>query len=184
MWFFIFIIVILFVIIVIFASPTLSPIPYFPSNAKDLPLILKALNMDHGETVIDMGAGDGTVIFAAAHEALKKEMDTEFIAVEINPVLAALLYLKWIFHPNRSNIKIVTGDMFKAKYKSLVAVDSKITVYIYVSPRFIPRIINHMSVLFPRFRVVSYYYPIESTAKPYASGEHDIFTAEIKDKMV
>lgn len=179
MWIFIFIIIVLFIIIIIFASPTLSPIPYFPSNARDLPIILKALDLKKDEIMFDLGAGDGIIIFAAAAEALKKNLNTEFVAVEMNPILGAILHIRRLIHPNKKNIRIVTADMFKVKYKTYIKPDQKVTVYLYVSPRFIPRIINHLKILIPRFMLVSYFYPIENAMEPFASGEHSVYRKEI-----
>lgn len=59
-------------VILLFSSPRLSPIPYFPSNNKDMDLIVKALGLKNNQTVIDLGAGDGVVILEAAKKASKK----------------------------------------------------------------------------------------------------------------
>jgi hypothetical protein len=59
-------------VILLFSSKTLSPIPYFPSQKIDLPLIIKALNLQNNQTVFDLGAGDGIVIFEAAKKAYQK----------------------------------------------------------------------------------------------------------------
>lgn len=64
------------IIIIIFVFPQLSPIPYFPSNAKDLPLILDNLRIQDNHVVIDMGAGDGMVVFEAARHAYEKKLNT------------------------------------------------------------------------------------------------------------
>jgi len=65
-------------IIFLFSSPQLSLIPYFPSNKKDLPLIIKALNLKNNQVVFDLGAGDGIVIFEAAKLAFEKKLNTKF----------------------------------------------------------------------------------------------------------
>ncbi len=39
----------LLVIIFLFASPQLSPIPYFPTNKKDLPQIINALKLKNNQ---------------------------------------------------------------------------------------------------------------------------------------
>ncbi len=86
-----------FIISYIFVSRKHSPVPYFPTNKKDVPLIIKALNLKLNHTVIDLGAGDGLVIFKAADEAYERGFDTKFYAVEINPILILILYIKLIF---------------------------------------------------------------------------------------
>ena len=100
MGFFIAFIIFIIIIIFIFSSKKFSPIPYFPSQPVDLPLIIKALNLKSNQTVFDLGAGDGIIIFKAAQQAYKQKLNTQFVAVEINPVLILILHLRRLFHPN------------------------------------------------------------------------------------
>ena len=54
---------------------------------KDRENILKALSLEKDQTVIDLGAGDGVVVFEAAYESWRRKLNTKFITLEINPVL-------------------------------------------------------------------------------------------------
>lgn len=171
--------VIFFGIIVIFASPRLSPIPYFPSNAKDLSLILKGLDVQDNQIVFDLGAGDGIIIFAAAADALQKKRNTKFVAVEVNPVLALIMHIRRWGHPNRENIRIVWGDMFKLNVPKYISANESVTIYIYVSPRFIPPIKETVSKAIAHYKFVSYFYPIETGQKATHSGIHDVFISQI-----
>jgi len=113
MIFYLIFIILLVVIIFIFSSPQLSPIPYFPSQKIDLPKIIKALNLKNNQTVFDLGAGDGVVIFEAAQSSFNNKLNTKFVAVEINPILILVLFFRRLFHHNRKNIKIIFDDIFK-----------------------------------------------------------------------
>jgi hypothetical protein len=161
--------------IIIFASPQLSPIPYFPSNPKDMNLIIKSLRLKKNQIVFDLGAGDGIVVFAGAQKAHDQKLNTHFVAVEMNPILAFILQIRRFMHPNKKNIKIIWSDMFKVDYNSLSADYSTKTVYIYVSPRFIPRIINAVEPELKQFDLISYYYPIEKDTKPEYTGIHNVY---------
>jgi hypothetical protein len=156
------IILIIIVIIFLFSSKKLSPIPYFPSQPVDLPKIIKALGLKNNQTVIDLGAGDGIVIFSAAKEAYKQKLNTQFIAVEINPVLILILHLRRIFHSNRKNIKIVYGNIFTMDYAGF---KKSITFYLYISPWFLEQVIENCKMKIKNFDVVSYMYPIKSLKK-------------------
>src|SRR3989338_4927434 len=152
MVFFLTFIIFITIIIFIFSSKKFSPIPYFPSQPVDIPLIIKTLNLKNNQTVFDLGAGDGIVIFTAAKSSFQRKLNTKFIAVEINPVLIFILHLRRFFHPNRKNIRIVYGDIFKIniKYqilkikmtseKSNIKNDNtmkqfnNLTIYLYISP--------------------------------------------------
>ncbi len=163
------------IVIIIFASPTLSPIPYFPSNHRDLPLITKALDLKTDQVIFDLGAGDGVIIFEAARQSWAQNLNTKFVAVEMNPILAMILHIRRLLHPNRKRIYIVWGDMFKADYSKFTSPKNFVTIYIYVSPRFIPKIIAHMKLQFKHFYVVSYFYPIVEAMKPFDAGVHNIY---------
>ena len=74
------------IMILFFLSRTLSPVPYFPSNYKDLKLIIKTLlhhcakNKTTNTVIIDYGAGTGTVVFPAVSQAHKRNIPLTFIA--------------------------------------------------------------------------------------------------------
>lgn len=173
-------IIILFIVIAIFSFPQFSPIPYFPSNKKDLPLIIKAFKLKNNQTVIDLGAGDGIVIFEAAKEAFRKKLNTKFIAVEINPVLICILYIRRFLHPNRGNIKVMYGNMFKLNIKDQISKikntyqkskiknsgtieqSNNITFYLYISPWYFEKVIKDLKLKIKNFKIVSYMYPIKS----------------------
>jgi len=160
------VIIVIIVILFIFSSPTISPIPYFPSQKVDIPLIIKALNLKNNQTVVDLGAGDGIVIFAAAKKAWRKKLSTKFIAVEINPILISLMWIKKIFHPNRKNIRIVYGDMFKPNFLNFINFKDFLTFYLYISPWFLEKVTANINSQLTnsqqKLRIISYMYPIKS----------------------
>lgn len=174
-----FIAIIIFIIIIfIFSSKTFSPIPYFPSQPVDMPLIVKALNLKNNQTVIDLGAGDGIVIFRSATEAFQKKLNTKFVAVEINPILILILHLRRLFHKNKKNIKIIRDDIFKIDFSSLTTIHySPVTVYLYISPWFLEKTIKNLKLRIKNFDVVSYMYPIKSLKKneKIIQGRNKIF---------
>lgn len=181
----IFLIVIFFIVIIVlilFSFPRFSPIPYFPSNKKDLKHILKALQLKNNQTVIDLGAGDGIVIFEAAKEALKRKLNTKFIAVEINPVLLCILYLRRLPHPNRKNIRIIFGDMFIMNFSSLTTPYSlPPTFYLYISPWHLEKTVANIKRQLNHFSIVSYMYEIPSLriSKKLKGNKHPIFVYNV-----
>ena len=167
----------LLIVIVIFAFPQFSPVPYFPSNYGDKKLILSSLNLQNKQTVIDLGAGDGWIIFEAARITLSKKLNTQFIATEINPFLLIILYCKYFFHPNKKNIQIKYFDIFKHNYQSLITNhQSLITFYLYLSPWLIQKIEEKIQTLKTKKTIIAYYYPLKKR-KPtqVAKGINSIY---------
>ncbi|MBI2052005.1 hypothetical protein HYT33_04580 [Candidatus Roizmanbacteria bacterium] len=189
MFYFAFILLSIFFVLFLFASPRFSPIPYFPTSEKDLSLVVGALSLKNNQVVYDLGAGGGIVIFEAANVAKKRKLNTQFVAVEINPVLVLILHLKRLLHSNKRNINIVWGDMFKIKFKiqkSKVKITSKksktITVYVYVSPWMLENMYKKLKNEFHKFRFVSYFYPLpKGVARPIKTynGKNKIFIYDI-----
>ncbi|MCX6730404.1 MAG: hypothetical protein NTZ55_01000 [Candidatus Roizmanbacteria bacterium] len=179
-----FVIIAIFIVIIIFSFPQFSPVPYFPSNSKDMWRILEALAIRNDQTIIDLGAGDGIVIFQAAKESYSKKLNTRFIAVEINPILLLVLHIRRLFHPNRTNIRIVNRDMFVMDYSKLTSTDlgkfqPVLTFYIYVSPWFIEKTVLNIVKQIKIFDLVSYFYQVKCLPKHKEKievGVHSIFT--------
>jgi len=181
MYFLIGFLICIFVIIVIFSFPQFSPVPYFPSNGADIPLILKSLHIRENQTIVDLGAGDGIVILKAAQEAYNKGLNTQFIAVEINPVLLLILHMRCLLHPNHKNIKIVNRDMFALDY-SLLPMPYPLTVYIYISPWFIEKTVQNISKQMKEYNLVSYFYQVKCLPdhkEEMKEGVHKVFSYRI-----
>lgn len=171
--------IVLLSIIIIFSFSRFSPIPYFPSNGKDIPLILNALNIKSNQTIIDLGAGDGIVIFRAAEKAFQDKLNTQFIAVEINPILLLILYIRRIIHPNRKNIKIINADMFTIHYSLITNDQRPTTFYMYISPWFIEKTVTNITKQIKIFYLVSYFYQVKCLPKyneEVKEGVHKIYS--------
>ena len=159
-------IILFFIILILFAFPQFSPIPYFPSNKKDLALILKALDLKNDQLLFDLGAGNGLVIFAAADEAYGKNLNTQFIATEINPILLLILHLRRLWNRNRKNIKVIYSNMFKMNFNNVAMKQcNNLTIYLYISPWFLKKTVNNIKKQIKNFKVVSYMYPIGSLSE-------------------
>lgn len=168
----------LLIFISLFAFPKLSPIPYFPSNKKDIALIIRSLGLKDNQVVIDLGAGDGLVVFEAAEFAYARRLNAQFIAVEINPMLLILLQIKRLFNRNRKNIKVVQGDMFKLNYEKLLPkLKTQNTFYLYISPWYLEKTVENIKNYLKTFYIVSYMYQLPKRKEiKKLKGKHPIFT--------
>lgn len=147
-------------ILLFFTSPSLSPIPYYPTNKRDLPFILKNIPLNDQTIFIDLGSGTGEIIFPLAHKAYQKKLETKLITVEINPILLIILFLKRFFHPNKKNIVIQKQDMFSLKL--ILPKKSRLIFYAYSSPKFLPKLIKSLKKNFAHFEFISYLYPLKN----------------------
>lgn len=156
-----------------FLSRRISPIPYFPSNAKDIDRIVAMLRMRNDQIIYDLGAGDGVVIFAAASCAWQKKLNTQFIAIEVNPVLFAVLWLRRLAHPNRARIGIIYGDIFTMNFKRRAKHQ---TFFAYISPWYLERVVKNCTRQMRSFCFVSYFYPLPHLRPTtVAHGQHNVY---------
>lgn len=190
--FFVFIFLIigfLMVSFIYFISPSLSPIPFFPTNPKDLPLIIKTIvSNQQYDAIVDLGAGTGTVIFAAAHEAHRQNRAARFLAVEIHPLLVIIMHLRRLFHPYKKNIRIIRGNILTMDYRRFT--DDKVRsvlIYLYVGHRVIGQLKKKLAQLPAKTRIASYMYDIpgwEDKKIKTEKGIHPLFLYAIKSHAV
>ena len=90
------------VVILAFGLVLLVGPPYLPTMRKQTETALDLLDLKAGETLLELGSGDGRVMLAAAKRDLK------VIGIEINPLLVVVsLVVTWRY---RSQVRIIWGS--------------------------------------------------------------------------
>ena len=94
-------VVLLFGFVVAFGAP------YLPTLKPQTEAALDLLDLKPGQTLLELGAGDGKVVIAAAERGLK------VIAYELNPVLALIAKMRtWRY----KNVKIIWGNYWNTQW--------------------------------------------------------------------
>lgn len=82
--------------------------PYLPTRKKQIQTALDLLNLKPGETLLELGCGDGRVLRAAARRDLRA------VGIELNPLLVFVARLTtWRY---RKQVRIIWGDYFRTKW--------------------------------------------------------------------
>lgn len=157
------------VFVLFFVSRRFSPIPYFPSNGRDIEKIVKLLALKNNQILYDLGAGDGVVIFSAAR-ATRHPLPSSlprFVAVEINPVLIVIMRIRRLFHPARDRISIVKSDIFTITIprSSYLKTRTSPLFFMYISPWFMEKTILNLLKQFKSIELVTYFYPAPPSKK-------------------
>ena len=148
--------------------------PYVASPARAVDLMLEMAKIKPGETVYDLGSGDGRIVIAAAGKYKAKAM-----GIEISPKLVASANAEIERAKLSDQARVVQGDVFQA---DLTGADV-VTIYLdtesnaKLKPR-LEKFLKHGA------RVVSYDYPIpgwKATRMEKIEGrrEHPIYLYEI-----
>ncbi len=94
---FIVIAIILCFSLVVFVGP-----PYLPTLSKQVTVALDMLDMKPGDTMIELGCGDGKVLIAAAQRGWN------VVGIELNPILVFVCRMRtWKY---RKQVRVVLGN--------------------------------------------------------------------------
>lgn len=96
--------------------------PFVPSSGKKFDALLAELNLDKQKKIIDIGCGDGRIVFTAA-----KYFDN-VTGIEVNPYLHIYNQTRRLFSPNREKVKFKLGSIFREDFHKYGL------VYVYLFP--------------------------------------------------
>jgi len=141
-----------------FAVVLLKGAPYLPVRRKEQQLALDLLELQPGDTVVDLGSGDGAFLLAAAKAGLVA------YGFELNPILCLVSKVRcWKY---RRQVHIYWGDFWKVDFPA----ETK-GVYVFLLDRFMERLGKKLErqsqVLRRPLKVVSYTFQIPGR-KPQA----------------
>ena len=88
--------------------PAFYGLPSKPTNPDRIRKALKLVELKQDETVYDLGAGDGRVLFIAA-----REFGAQAVGVEVGPVQWAWIQSKILFGGLRERVRIGLRDLYK-----------------------------------------------------------------------
>ena len=89
--------------------PALYGVPWVPTREKRIRKALQLVKLQPGETLYDLGAGDGRVLLIAA-----REFGASAVGIEIGPVQCALGWLRIWFSGSRHKVRIRCANYYKS----------------------------------------------------------------------
>jgi len=95
-------------VIICFAGVLLVGAPYLPTLRPQVQAALQLADLKQGETLIELGCGDGKVLIAAA------QAGANAVGYELNPLLALVAWLRTRRY--RRQVRIVWGDFWRANW--------------------------------------------------------------------
>ena len=101
MWSVFAIVFVAFTFVIVFGAP------FLPTLREQVPKAMKMINLAPGQTLLELGSGDGRVLVAAAEQGIKA------IGYEINPFL--VLYSRLLTRKYGKNVVVVWGNFWTKK---------------------------------------------------------------------
>ena len=109
-----------------FAGVLLFGAPYLPTTKPQIEAALKLVALKPGETMLELGCGDGRVVIAAAQKGYK------VVGYELNPILALIAWLRTRRY--RRNAKIIWGDFWREDWPEHEA------IFTFLLPKHMPKL--------------------------------------------
>ncbi|MGE5374616.1 MAG: SAM-dependent methyltransferase [Bacteroidota bacterium] len=156
--------ILLFVVILLWILvPALYGLPPVPTRPERIRNALKLAGLQPGETLYDLGAGDGRVLLIAAGE-----FGAKAVGIEIGPIQCVLAWLRVASRGAGKRVRIRWGNFYRA---DLSAAD---VVFVYATSKEVTRLAPHLkSEMKKGARLVSISADF-SEWEPTAIDEHDL----------
>jgi SAM-dependent methyltransferase len=117
---------ILLVFIICFAGVLTVGAPYLPTLKQQVVTALELAQLKPGQSLLELGCGDGKVVLAAAKQGIK------VVGYEINPILALVAWLRtWRY---RKHVKIVCADFWKVNWPEAEA------IFVFLLPKYMTKL--------------------------------------------
>jgi len=148
--------VILLIVVAAFAVAGFLGAPYVPILKRDYVPLLELSGLKPGQTLVDLGSGDGRLLRAAASRGIRA------IGYEINPFMVFVSRIVcWRY---RKLIKIHLANLWQIRLPPADA------IYVFLMPRFMERLHAKFTVELTRpTTVISYVFAIPGQ-KPIRQG--------------
>jgi SAM-dependent methyltransferase len=100
--------------------------PYLPTLTKQVTAALDLVDLQPGQTLLELGCGDGKVLIAAA------ERGWNVVGYELNPILAAIAWLRTRRYGKR--VRVVCGDFWTRQWPPAEA------IFVFLLDSFMPKL--------------------------------------------
>ncbi len=117
---------VLLAVILCFGFVVLFGAPYLPTLTKQVEIALDLLDLQPGQTMLELGCGDGKVLIAATRRGWK------VVGYELNPLLVLVAWIRTRRY--RRQVKIVWGNFFTKDWPPAEGIFS------FVLPRFMAKV--------------------------------------------
>lgn len=97
-------VIIIMLVVVCFGGVLMFGAPYLPTLKPQVETALELAKLKKGQTLIELGSGDGRVMIAAAKRGIN------VVGYELNPILVAISWLRTRRY--RKQVTIVWGDFW------------------------------------------------------------------------
>jgi hypothetical protein len=113
--------------------PALYGLPPVPTSRDRIHHALQLANLQPGETLYDLGAGDGRVLFIAA-----RDFGARAVGIEIGPIQCLLIWLRIMAGGFGRQVQIRWGNFYQAKLQEADV------IFVYATSKEVLKLAPHL----------------------------------------
>jgi SAM-dependent methyltransferase len=113
-------------LVVCFGGVLLMGAPYLPTLSPQVSAALKLADLQPGDTLLELGCGDGKVLIAAAKQGVYS------VGYELNPIVAAVAWIRTIRY--RKYATVIWGDFWKKPWPETDA------IFVFLLPKYMKKL--------------------------------------------
>ena len=164
-----FLLIVLIILAGMVVLPIFSGAPWHPLLPGTIRRILNFAEIKQGETICDLGCGEGRVLVTAA-----KEYSARGVGIEIDPIKVGLARMLAKFKNVDQQVKIIRGNIFE-----FVPQDADV-VYLYLTHQAMDRLFPEiLKKLKPTVRIVTYRFCIRGMTPEKVSADKTLFLYQL-----
>ncbi len=114
------------VVIGCFSFVLLFGAPYLPTLKKQIRTTFKLAELSKGDTIIELGCGDGRLLIAAAKKGINS------VGYELNPLMFCLAWIRTRRYSEQ--VTLIYGDFWRKTWPPAEA------IYVFLLPKLMPRL--------------------------------------------
>ena len=138
-----------------FSGVLLVGAPYLPTLRPQVAVAFELLALKKGQTLLELGCGDGKVLIAAAEQGYNA------IGIELNPFLALIAWLRTRRY--KGKVRVIWGNFWQGSWPPADG------VFVFLLDRFMPRLDERMKIYGGPVASVAFTVPGKTPSKQ-ASG--------------
>jgi 16S rRNA A1518/A1519 N6-dimethyltransferase RsmA/KsgA/DIM1 with predicted DNA glycosylase/AP lyase activity len=117
--------------------------PYLPTRRQQREAALDLFNLKAGQTLVDLGSGDGAMLLSAAKRGIKA------VGYEINPFLVLIAKIRTRRY--KKQVKVIQGNFWHKKWPEADA------VFVFLTERYMQRLNRNMKEQFKKpIKLITY----------------------------
>lgn len=113
-------------LVICFGGVLLFGAPYLPTLNPQVKIALDLAGLKPGQTMLELGCGDGKMLIAAAQQGIK------VVGYELNPLLALVAWLRTRRY--RGQVRVICGDFWHADWPPAEA------IFTFLLPRYMAKL--------------------------------------------